>query len=134
MKERQLEYLAYSLYSVRRTQKALARREASIKKQLKEAWGPLVAKRETRIVGSVRLTASRRTHSEYFFPEIQSYLADLGLGEVLPQLVERKVSKKAVNALVKSKVLPREVASLLHETPGYLVWTCEEVSEEAGGK
>lgn len=123
-----LQLLAKQLMGVRMAKKRLDTREKAIKRELASLWGTVELRSETRIVGSIRLTARRQARSSYDYDEFSRYLGLLGKEWALALVTESKVSKKEVDALIKKGELSAEVRELLRETSVYVVWVAEETT------
>lgn len=123
-----LQLLAKQLMGVRMAKKRLEAREKAIKKGLAGLWGSIELRSETRICGTIRLTARRQARTSYDYDEFSKYLSLLGKEWVLELVTESKVSKKEVDALIKQGDLSAEVRELLRETTSYTVWVVEGVT------
>lgn len=122
-----LQLLAKQLMGVRMTKKRLDAREKAIKEQLASLWGSIELRSETRICGTIRLTARRQARTSYDYDEFSKYLSLLGKDWALEMVTESKISKKEVDGLIKNGELSAEVRELLRETTSYTVWVAEEV-------
>jgi len=124
-----LQLLSRQLMGVRMAKKRLEAREKAIKRQLAELWGSVELRSETRICGTIRLTARRQARTNYDYGEFSRYLGLLGKEWALELVTESKISKKEVDALIKQGELSAEVRELLRETTSYVVWVAEETTE-----